>query len=137
MDWKTIFAEVKQQSVSAYPEQACGIITKDGAVIACENIFEPKLLRHARYAVNDELAYNLSQRDKLFGFYHSHVNGSPDLLPTDVYDAGKFPGVRHVIVGVLGGVESALHVSRARVYIAQSSLLGVLLVPCGPVDEDA
>ena len=135
MDWKTIFAEVKQHAVSKYPEQACGIILSDGEVIECENTFEPKESRGVRSAIDGALAYHFAVRARLFGFYHSHVNDGPDLLPTDIYDAGKFPGMRHVIVGVLEDALQEKHATRARVFIAQSSVFGVLLVPCGPVDE--
>jgi proteasome lid subunit RPN8/RPN11 len=130
MDWKAIFAAVKQHAASAYPEQACGLILKDGTVIDCENIFQPASLRGVRYAVDDKLAYDYANHDKLFGFYHSHVNGTSDLIATDVYDAGKFPGMRHVIVGMLEGAPT-----KARVFVAMYSPLGVILAPCGPVDE--
>src|SRR5271155_2259422 len=132
-DWKKIFEEVKRAAEDKVPFEACGVITNDGIVIVTENVFEPQSHRFTRYQVDPIVVHEQNRHDNIFGFFHSHPNGSAYPSTMDNLDASSFPGKFHLIVGMHDG--KAVDV---RGYIAMwTAQRGVTLVPRQPLVEDA
>ncbi len=72
-----LLVDLHNHSLSEYPREACGIITKDFKYIPCKNISDkPKTS-----FVVDPLAI-LKHESNIWGFYHSHP-GSADPIPSD------------------------------------------------------
>ena len=72
--------EFKKHSLKEYPNEACGIITKDFKYIPCKNISKDPI----NSFVLDPLAL-LKYEDNCWGFFHSH----PDEAPTPSILDGK------------------------------------------------
>lgn len=71
-----LLQSMQTHSLTEYPKEACGIITKDFNYIACKNIStKPKTS-----FVVDPIAI-LKHEDNIWGFYHSHP-GSADPIPS-------------------------------------------------------
>ena len=74
--FENLLQALHNHSLSEYPREACGIVTRDFTYIPCKNISsQPKTS-----FVIDPLAI-LQHEDSIWGFYHSHP-GSADPIPS-------------------------------------------------------
>lgn len=76
-NYNTLILDMGNHSLSEYPKEACGIITKDLKYIPTRNISKnPK-----NSFIVDPLAI-VENYDNIYGFFHSHP-GSKDPIPSN------------------------------------------------------
>lgn len=77
VNFTQLLTQLHNHSLSEYPKEACGIITRNFEYIPCKNISDkPKTS-----FIIDPMAI-LTHEDNIWGFYHSHP-GSADPIPSD------------------------------------------------------
>lgn len=83
-----------QHATHAYPFECCGVITETG-VIRCENVAADRA--HRIQISSAELA-RIGRKQKIVGFYHSHINQTTS--PSDHDKNAAMTTMGYVIVNV-------------------------------------
>lgn len=77
-------AEMLRHAETAYPNEACGLVIAVGSkprVVACKNVAE-RPWEH--FSISDDERDAVSERGKVIGVWHSHVNETADPSPGDL-----------------------------------------------------
>ncbi len=92
--------EIKAHAENECPFECVGVLAEE-RVIRCTNVAQDRAMR---VEIAPGELQQIARRNKIVGFYHSHINGPA--LPSSVDTARWIPGVTYVIASVytkLGG----------------------------------
>jgi proteasome lid subunit RPN8/RPN11 len=85
---------IRRHAENDYPFECVGVITETGT-IRCDNTAQD---RSTRVEIAPIELQRIARRNKIVGFYHSHINGPA--LPSAVDVARWLPDVTYVIASV-------------------------------------